>query len=109
MPRPTKATNDQALLIATCMETWIVGDRRTLKKHYLPNCFKENALPSLVSLESRGRHEVQDALVRATKDCKNAYEKNKRSFEVLGKLDPEELEKNLASFRRIRRILVANL
>jgi ribonuclease HII len=48
-------------------------------------------------------------LAKATRDCTNAYMKNKRSFEVLGKLTPDELEKYLPSFKRVRRILKKKL
>ena len=51
----------------------------------------------------------QDKLCKATRDCTNAYTKGKRSFEVLGKLTPDELEKHLPSFRRVRRILKKKL
>jgi len=40
----------------------------------------------------------------ATCNCSNAYQKNMRSFEVLGKLNPTVLE-SLAAFRRTRHIL----
>lgn len=46
---------------------------------------------------------------RATRNCKNAYAKGKRSFEILGKLDPDVLAKHLPSFSRVRRILKEKL
>ena len=67
------------------------------------------ALPPLVDLEKRARHDVQDSLTRATRDCSNAYAKGKRSFEVLAKLSPATLEKHLPSFVRVRRILNSQL
>jgi hypothetical protein len=38
---------------------------------------------------------VQESLAKATKKCANAYAKGKRSFEVLGELDPKVLESHL--------------
>ena len=32
--RPSRAKNEQVLLMTTCMETWIVADRKTLAEHY---------------------------------------------------------------------------
>lgn len=102
--RPEGASDDQVLFMTTCMETWIVTDHSTLKEHY-GSRLQESALPPLVDLEQRSRHDVQDKLVHATRDCSNAYAKGKRSFEILGKLDPSVLEQHLPSFVRVRRIL----
>jgi len=103
--QPAKATDEQALLMTTCMETWIVTDREALRAHY-GACLQESALPELTILEQRHRDAVQNALVRATRTCKNAYKKGKRSFEVLGALSPERLnEADLPSFQRFLRIL----
>ncbi len=101
--KPKTATDDQVFLMTTCMETWIVADRETLRKHY-GSRLNEKALPAAHNLETKDRHVVQDDLVKATKDCTNAYSKGKRSFEVLEKLDPKALTA-LPSFQRMVRIL----
>jgi hypothetical protein len=106
--RPEGASDDQVLLMQTCMETWIVADRAALQEHYGEE-LQESALPSLVNLETRQRHAIQDALIRATKNCTNAYRKGKRSFEVLAELDPRTLAANLPSFVRMIRILSEKL
>ncbi len=107
-PRPDGATDEQVLLMATCMETWIVADQEGLKRYfeaYKP-CVRYKSLPSTVNLEARDRHTVQDALTIATKDCGNYYAKNKRSFEALANINPKVLESlPLPSFVRILRIL----
>jgi len=103
--KPAGAGDDQVLFMTTCMETWIVADRNTLKNHY-GSKLQESALPPVLSeLEQRTRDEVQDKLVHATRSCSNAYKKGRRSFEILGKLIPDTLERNLPSFVRVRRIL----
>jgi hypothetical protein len=109
MPRPNDVADDQALLIQTCIETWMVADRASLRSHYRPDCFRENALLPLEGIETRDRHSIQASLVSATKACKNSYEKNKRSFELLGNLDPEFLKENLSDFARVHRILQRKL
>ena len=106
--RPAAAGNDQVLFMTTCMETWIVADRAALREHYGPH-LQENALPPLIDLEKRDRHEVHDQLVHASRNCSNAYAKGKRSFEVLAKLNPAVLQQHLPSFVRMDRILKANL
>ena len=101
---PTGSDDEQVLLMVTCMETWIVTARATLESHYGQN-FQASRLPPLTGMESRFRASVLDALVHATRNCQNRYAKGKRSFEILGKLDPGELRKHLPSFIRCERIL----
>ena len=106
--KPAGASDDEVLLMTTCMESWIASDREALRQHYGAN-LQENALPNLHGMEARHRHTVQDALAHATRNCKNAYEKGNRSFEVLEKLQPVELRKHLPSFARCERVLKAKL
>ena len=102
--KPKGATDEQVLFMTTCMETWIVADRTTLAEHYGTD-LQESALPPLYNLEGRARDNIQNALTHATRNCRNAYAKGKRSFEILSKLEPETLSQHLPSFVRIRRIL----
>ena len=106
--RPDNADDDQVLFMTTCMETWIATDRETLKRHYGQK-LNENPLPALPDIENRPRKDVYKALVTATKDCKNGYEKGTRSSEILEKLDVAVLRKHLPSFRRVERILKKKL
>jgi len=102
--RPDGADDEQVLFMTTCMETWIVADRDTLRQHY-GSSLQESALPSLISLEQGNRQDIQERLKRATRNCSNAYQKGKRSFEILGKLEPEMMESHLPAFQRAKRIL----
>lgn len=102
--KPHGAADDQVLFMTTCMETWIVADRAALQEHYKQK-LNVNPLPHTNGLESKQRHEVQQALETATKECSNAYAKGRRSFDILEKLDPVVLKKHLPSFVRIVRIL----
>ncbi len=102
--QPDGANDEQVLFMTTCMETWIIADRDSLRQHY-GRSLQESALPSLNDLEQRSRQEVQEGLKHATRNCSNAYAKGKRSFEILGKLKPEELGGQLVAFRRVTRIL----
>ena len=99
--RPECATDDQVLLMTTCMETWIVADRDALRNRFVRD-FNENPLPPLVDLEGRRRDDVYARLRRATN---NRYSKGAISFELLGNLNPDTLEQRLPSFRRARWIL----
>jgi hypothetical protein len=102
--RPPGAADDQVLFMTTCMETLIVADRTALKEHYGAK-LQDSALPPVTDLESRRRHDVQDKLAHATRNCSNPYAKGKRSFEILAKLNPDTLQTHLPSFARTRRIL----
>ena len=106
--QPLGASDAQALLMTTCMETWIIVDRAALARHYGQK-LRTSALPPLVNVESRERHDVQTGLENATEKCSKAYAKDKRSFEILGELDPEVLKPHLPSFVRILRILDESL
>lgn len=105
---PLLADDEDVLFMTTCMETWIVTDRSTLVYHF-GNQLRQSVLPPLQDLEMRERQAIQESLERATRTCSNAYRKGKRSFEVLGKLNPDVLERHLPSFSRSRRILTERL
>ncbi|HBJ84577.1 MAG TPA: hypothetical protein DDZ88_12045 [Verrucomicrobiales bacterium] len=105
--KPEDVEDEQVLFMTTCMETWIVADRKALKRHF-GHKLHENALPPPNDLESRDRHDVQERLERATKDCQNAYAKGKRSFEALEEVSPDALQE-LPSFCRVQRILKKRL
>ncbi len=99
--RPANVMDDQAQLMATCMETWIMADRAALK-NFFGQKLQTNALFPEKELESRTRHEVQEKLEHATRDCgkDRGYAKGNRSFKMLAELKPETLKKHLPHFRR---------
>ncbi len=105
---PPGATDEQVLLMSTCMETWIVADRSALSSHYGQR-LQQSALPVVYNLESKERHIVQNSLYHATRDCTGPYEKGKKSYELLGKLNPGAIEPLLPSFKRARDILDGKL
>ncbi len=92
--------------MVTCMETWLLADQVMLRSHYV-NGLQDSALPPLFDLENRSRHLVQDALVRATRNCKNFYKKGERSFILLGIIRPAEVGKICLGAERCERILKA--
>lgn len=104
--RPAGAEEGQVMLMVTCMESWIAADRNGLRKHF-GACFKESKLPAPRNLEQTDRQVVQDALAEATASCKGSYRKGKRSFILLGQLDPDTLSRHLAGFRDFRAKLAA--
>lgn len=101
--QPDGSNDEQVFFMTTCMETWITSDTDTLRKHY-GSCLYKSALPSHHNIEQRDRHDIQERLKEATCNCANAYQKNARSFEILGKINPAALEP-LPAFQRMKRIL----
>ena len=96
--RPSGAEDDQAQLMVTTMETWLLADRQTLIA-YFP-AMSASALPPDTNLESRRKKEVSDALQNATQSSsKGRYHKGKHSFDLLGSVQPEELKRRLPHFR----------
>ncbi len=98
--RPLGVSDDQAQLMVTCMETWILADQGALA-HIFGSSLRAGTLLPTANLESRTRHETQESLEAATRDCgkRKAYKKGKRSFQILGELDPEVLKRSLPHFR----------
>ena len=101
---PQGAQDDQVLLMTTCMETWIASDHNALSEHFGQN-LQVAALPALPNIENRTRQDVLRSLQHATRDCPGRYTKGPKSYEIVGKLDPEAIEPHLPSFGRTRRIL----
>ena len=106
--RPQGSQDDQVMFMTTCMETWVVADRDALREHFGQH-LQMSALPSLHDLESRDRHDVQNALTNATRNCPDPYTKGPKSFRVMGQLNPDAIESHLPSFSRARGILEAHL
>jgi hypothetical protein len=107
---PVGVDADQAQLMVQCMETWCIADRLTLKQ-FFGQYLQESALPPLVHLEARAKDDVQNALVQATRACGpgRSYAKGARSFDLLGRLDPEQLKMHLPHFARLCEALEARL
>jgi hypothetical protein len=104
--RPAVAEDDQAQMMVTCMETWIMADRGALRKVFGAH-LRESALFPVEGLERRSRQDLLAALKNATEDCGKGkgYDKGRRSFQILAELDPETLKENLSYFRRFSETL----
>jgi hypothetical protein len=56
--QPAGTEDDQAQLMVTCMETWVIADRATLRA-FFGQCLRENALLPDQNLEERRNDDVQ--------------------------------------------------
>jgi hypothetical protein len=90
--RPHGIDDDQAQMMVTCMETWIMSDRGALRKVFGARLQIGILLP-VRDLERRSTSDVQLALENATRNCgaNKAYHKGRRSFQVLAELSPGAL------------------
>ena len=106
--RPRQVSDDQAQLMATCMETWLIADHNAISK-----CFSglnPNRLLAPHGLEKRPKEEVIQALKSATaSSSKGRYKKGRDSFVLLGLVDPNQLESSLPHFRRFIETMNARL
>lgn len=106
--RPQGAQDDQAQLMVTTMETWLLADKRKFVA-YFPG-INRNALPADSDLESRSKEDVEDALEKATQpSSKGRYHKGNDSFYLLSEVDPAELRRRLPHFRRFADALESRL
>lgn len=98
---PAGAEDEQAQMMVTCMETWIMADREALRNVFGAH-LREGALLPQIDLEKRSRQDLLDALKNATEECGRGkrYDKGRRSFQILAELNPETLKESLSYFRR---------
>ena len=106
--RPKAASDDQTQLMVTTMETWLVADPNAVIKHF-PG-MNDKKLPAGVDLEGRTKKDILSALEKATSGSKKGkYKKGRDSFDLLSKLNPDELKSKLPHFRRFVNALDARL
>ena len=106
--RPKTANDDQAQLMVTTMETWLVADPKAVSKHF-PG-MNDNKLPPGIDLEGRSKKDILATLKAATSNSqKGEYKKGRDSFDLLANLNPEELKSKLPHFRRFVQALDAIL
>ncbi|HEX5715764.1 MAG TPA: DUF4276 family protein [Thermoanaerobaculia bacterium] len=89
--RPPGAADDQAFLMVQVMETWFLADRELLRR-YFGNSLRENHIRQWPALEDVPKPTVFDALENATAACHKPYAKGKVSYELLGQLNPGQVE-----------------
>ena len=99
--RPPGAANDQAQLMATSMETWLMTDREALDTVF-GSQLNSTVLFSPPGLEARAKNDVFRRLVSATEPCgqEKTYRKGPVSFAVLARVTADRVRQHLAYFAR---------
>ena len=88
--QPTGAADDSAYLMVQVMETWFLANRDALRDFFGPQ-LNENHFREWPNLEQVPRDTVLNALEQATSNCQKPYRKGRVSFELLGRIDPQQV------------------
>lgn len=106
--KPEAATDDNAHLMAQCMESWFLADKDKLAA-FFGDGFRQNALPAKLEVEDISKKDVLDGLKAATRQCgsKGEYHKGRHSLQVLGRLDPVKVTAASPHARRLVETLLA--
>lgn len=103
--KPDNATEKHLHFMVECMEAWFMADKQTVAVYYGKD-FKQNALPQNTTIEAISKSDLYDGLKKATKDTtKGSYSKGGHSFEILSKIDANEVVKKSSHARRLHETL----
>ena len=93
--------------MVTTMETWLLADRVAFVAHF--HGMNPNALPPDNDLENRSKDDIASDIEAATRSSsKGVYNKGRDSFDLLGKVNPNELKAKLPHFKRFIDALAAH-
>ena len=90
--KPAGATDEHAHLMVQCMEAWFLADRETLTAVFGTG-FGPNALPGQATdVEPISKQDVIAGLQNAARRCRTrGYDKERDSFRILQRLDPDKV------------------
>lgn len=108
--KPAAATDDNAHLMAQCMESWFLADKDKLAA-FFGDGFNRGALPARPEVENISKKDVLASLKAASRHCgkKGKYDKGQHSFKILARLDPEKVTAASPHARRLVETLLAKM
>lgn len=108
--KPEAATDDNAHLMAQCMESWFLADKDKLAA-FFGDGFNRSALPARLAVEDIPKQDVLNGLKAATRNCgkRGEYHKGRHSFRILSCLDPEKVTAASPHARRLIETLLAKM
>ena len=108
--KPVAAADDNAHLMAQCMESWFLADKDKLAA-FFGDGFNRGALPTRLAVEDIPKQDVLNGLKAATRNCgkKGEYHKGRHSFRILSCLDPEKVTAASPHARRLVETLLAKM
>ena len=103
---PAGAADDNAHLMAQCMEAWFFADKDSLAKYFGAG-FNRKALSGQKDIENIPKADLENHLQAATRQCepKGEYRKGRHSFAVLAALDPAKVAAAAPHAKRLVNIL----
>ena len=103
--RPESARNEDAHLMAQCMESWLVADTKTLAA-YFKRGFSSDKLPGNPDVEEVGKPDILSGLSAAARQARGGgYDKVRDGFRLIGKIDPSRVERRAPHAGRFFKIL----
>jgi hypothetical protein len=103
------AEEDQAHLMAQCMETWLVADPEALAEYY-DQGFNRNALPQRINLEEEPKTQIYAALESATRQTqKGSYGKIKHAGDLLRRVSREKAKTRCHHCDRLFTVVAAKI
>ncbi len=103
--KPKASSDNQAHMMVQCMESWFLADIRALKD-FFGERFSRNSLPGGNDLENVETNHVISTLKNASRRTqKGKYSKSSHSFEILRKIDPENVFRRSRWARRLKDLL----
>lgn len=108
--KPAAATDDNAHLMAQCMESWFLADKDKLAA-FFGDGFNRGALPARLAVEEIPKEDVLNGLKAATRNCgkQGEYHKGRHSFKILSCLDPEKVTAASPHARRLVKTLLSKM
>jgi hypothetical protein len=88
--RPDWAKEEHLYLMVAFVETWLHTDQEALAT-FFKRGFNHRPLPT-TDLENRSKDDVESALKRATKDCRNGPYRHGQAHEVIEFVCPEKVQ-----------------
>jgi hypothetical protein len=99
----------QVYLMVQCMETWFLADIPAVKQYYGPD-FKASALPGNPNIEQIPKRDVMNGLREATRATgKGRYHKTRHGFDILGRIDPGDVQRRSEHVEALFTLLLARL
>jgi hypothetical protein len=107
--RPNNAQDNQAHLMVQCMESWFLADVSALAMFFGAG-FKSTSIANRDDIENVPKKDVFNQLNSASSASrKGAYDKGRDSFDILARIDPEEVIKRSKFAKRLVNTLKGHL
>ncbi|MSP28287.1 MAG: DUF4276 family protein [Methylococcales bacterium] len=103
--KPDNATEEHLHFMVECMEAWFMVDKKTLADSYGKE-FNHNALSKNTNIDSISKQDLYATLNNATcKTTKGGHSKCGHSFELLSRINANEVIKNSSYAENLCKIL----